>query len=253
MGVSNRGPTPFPILYGYDMALIAQMVGRNEAQRFLIPVLTHLANIVDTVVFTDDCSDDGLTPIIAEICGANVYQVADRPLFVENEYELRSRAWKNLEKHAHRGDWILCIDCDEMLYGTAHLRELTDQSVYDVLGITFFHMWNETQYRIDKAWMPNRSYRLFRYYEGGEFQRKKLACGSEPTYVPDLIRRGKVLWDTGLCMKHLGYVRDEDKFAKYQRYMELDGGNFHARAHLESILDSAPTLVDWPSDNFEGV
>lgn len=232
------------------MALIANMVGRNESERFLIPVLDRLNQIVDKIVFTDDCSDD-MTPEIAEMHGAFVYRNTEDPLFVEDESALRTMAWKNLERHVRVGDWILCIDCDEMLYGADNLVSLLDQSVYDVLGITFFHMWNLDQYRIDKAWAPNRSYRLFRYYPGGEFAKRKMACGSEPTYVPELIRRGKVLWDTGLCMKHLGYARDEDKLAKHKRYMELDAGSYHARAHLDSILDLKVSLVDWPEDNFE--
>lgn len=232
------------------MTFIANIVGRNEADRFLLPVLQRLVGIVDKIIFTDDCSDDQ-TPILAALMGADVYTAADQPLFTQNEGLLRSIAWDNLSENAEPGDWILCIDCDELLYGTKYLPQLLDQSVYDVLGITFFHMWNENAYRVDKAWAPNRSHRLFRYYEGGEYNQRKLACGAEPTYVVELIRQGKILWDTGLCMKHLGYVRDEDKFAKHQRYMELDGGSFHSRAHLESILDSNPTLIEWPENNFD--
>lgn len=232
------------------MALIANIVGRNESSRFLVDVLDRLNLFADKIVFTDDCSDD-ITPEIAEMYGAFVYRNTDRPLFVEDESTLRTMAWKNLEQHANLGDWILCIDCDEMLYGIDNLPALLDQTNYDVLGITFFHMWNETQYRVDKAWTPNKSYRLFRYYPGGEFTKRKMACGSEPTYVPELIRRGRVLWETGLCMKHLGYLRDGDKIAKHKRYMEIDAGTYHARAHLDSILDLKATLVDWPENNFE--
>lgn len=234
------------------MALIANMIGRNESDRFLVPVLSRLNEIVDKIVFTDDYSTDA-TPIIAEMYGATVYSNSDYPLFVEDESVLRTRAWKNLENHAQPGDWILCIDCDELLYGADNLSPLLDQTSYDVLGITFFHMWNETQYRVDKAWAPNRSHRLFRYYQGGEFNKRKMACGSEPTYVTELIRQGRVFWKTGLCMKHLGYIRESDKIAKYKRYMELDAGTYHARAHLESILDMKPTLVDWPNNNFEAI
>lgn len=231
------------------MALIANMVGRNEADRHLIDVLMRLSTIVDEIVFTDDCSDDD-TPGYAALFGAHVKRAADRPLFREDEGLLRTLEWAHLEEYARPGDWILCIDCDELLYGVQNLPSLLDQKTYDVLGITFFHMWNPTQFRVDKAWAPNRSYRLFRYYEGGEFNRRKLACGSEPTYVLELIRQNKVLWETGLSMKHLGYMDDDAKAQKYARYMELDGGNFHSRAHLESILDQDIELVDWPEDNF---
>lgn len=223
--------------------IIAQMVGRNEEDRFLSEVITSIASIADEVVFTDDCSTDN-TPFIAARAGADVLKL-EEPMFTEDEGRLRSIAWEHLCEVAKPGDWILAIDCDEILYGTEQLKGGLEQTAYDVLGITFYHMWNDTQYRTDKLWAPVTSSRLFRFFEGGEFRNRKLACGSEPTYVQELIRRGRFLPNTPLRMKHLGYVRDEDKIAKYQRYMELDGGAYHNRAHLESILDPNPTLVDW--------
>jgi glycosyltransferase involved in cell wall biosynthesis len=222
--------------------LIAQMVAKDEADRFLEPVLAHLSQIVDMIIFTDDASDDN-TPDIAEAYGAYV-AVLDSPLFRKHEGQLRSLAWEHLESYAKPGDWILAIDADEMLYAP-NLRQWMDQNSYDVLGIEFYHMWNETQYRVDKLWAPVTSSRLFRYYPGGEFAQRQLACGSEPTYVQTLIQQHRTYWQTGFRMKHLGYARDMDKVAKYQRYMELDGGVFHNRNHLESILDSHPTLIDW--------
>jgi glycosyltransferase involved in cell wall biosynthesis len=222
------------------------MVGRNEADRFLPEVLAAVIQIADEVVFTDDCSTDD-TPFMAVRAGAHVMKL-DQPLFVEDEGALRTHAWAHLCEYAKPGDWILAIDCDEIFYGAHKLREGMQQANYDVLGVTFYHMWNETQYRTDKLWAPVTSSRLFRFFEGGEFRNRKLACGSEPTYVQELIRRGKFLPNTPFRMKHLGYIRDEDKIAKYQRYMELDGGAYHNRAHLESILDPSPTLVDWEDD-----
>lgn len=223
--------------------LIAQMVGRNEENRYLEDVLKHLSGFADKMIFTDDCSDDN-TAQIAEDLGCEV-QTMEQPTFVEHEGALRTTAWKFLETFASPGDWILAIDADEKLYGLEYLRALMDQTDFDVLGITFFHMWDETQYRIDKAWAPTISSRLFRYYENGEFFQRKLACGSEPTYVQELIRQRRMLWQSPLKMQHLGYVRDEDKLGKYNRYMNLDGGDFHSKAHIESIIDPFPTLVEW--------
>ena len=228
------------------MKLIAQMVGHNEADRHLREVLTHLVPLVDDIVYTDDASTDD-TPDIFEEFGAHVYR-NDTQLFTVDEGALRRGAWKNLENHIELGDWVLAIDCDEKLWATTpgkSLRELLKVQHYDVLAIKFYHMWNETHYRVDKAWRPVESSRLFRYFYGGQFQDRKLACGSEPTYVRTLIQRGRFLQNTGLIMQHLGYVRDEDKRAKYDRYMAIDGGDFHAKAHLESILDPNPELVEW--------
>lgn len=224
------------------MKVLAQMVARNEEHRYLRPVLERLSKIVDTIIFTDDCSDDDTPLIAAEYC--QVFSVPE-PTFAVDESKLRSAAWKNLSQFASPGDWILAIDADEELYGIQYLSQMLDQSRYDVLGISFCHMWNPESYRVDKAWRPTISSRLFRYYPGGEFANRRLACGSEPTYVQQLIQQKRMLWNTPLVMKHRGYERDEDKLIKYKRYMELDGGDFHARAHIESILDPNPTIAPW--------
>ena len=224
--------------------VIAQMVARNEVDRFLPDVLEHLSKLVDLIVFTDDASDDG-TPLIAKGFGCETFESPwDESQFKINEGALRQYAWHNLEKFAQQGDWILAIDADEKLYGRNPLSEVIKTNM-DVLGIVFYHMWNETHFRVDKAWRPSVSSRLFRYYPNGMFKQRKLACGSEPTYVQELIRMQKVDWNTGLHMQHLGYVKDEDKKAKHERYMLLDGGDFHSRAHIESIMDPKPILFPW--------
>lgn len=227
------------------MRLIAQMVARNESNRYLEEVLEHLQSIADVIVFTDDCSTDD-TVEIAKSFNCKVFEAGwDTPLFESDESALRFAAWKNLEQIAKPGDWVLGIDADEKLYGTERLPELLTQTEYDILGIVHFQMWSRTHFRVDGAWYPHMSTRFFRYQEGGTYKSKQLAGGSEPTYVEDLCRSGKMLQNTGLKIMHLGYARDEDKQAKYDRYMVLDGGRFHSLPHLQSIIDTNPTLDSW--------
>jgi len=227
--------------------VIAQMVGRNESNRFLKDVLERLSKQVDEIVFTDDCSDDNT----AEIAGqyANVYKTPKR-MFNVHEGRLRKYAWLNLENHAKEGDWIVAIDCDEMLYDVNNLdshdiKSVLSRSEKDVVNVRFYHMWNEHQYRVDKLWTPNNSTRIFRFMNGATFLDKELACGSEPTYVVSMLRQRNYWPNSGLVMKHLGYIKDEDKISKYQRYSELDGGKFHNINHINSIIDESPVLVNW--------
>ena len=220
------------------------MIGRNESSRFLEEVLAKLSTQVDKIIFTDDCSTDDTAEIAAKY--AEVFQ-SPEPLFTVHEGKLRAFAWGNMEKFAKKGDWIIAIDCDEKLF---HLDNLDISSVlarspYDVVNVRFYHMWNDMQYRVDKLWAPNNSSRIFRYIEGGGFANKKLACGSEPTYVTDWIGQKNWWIDSGLIMQHLGYVFDDDKQAKYKRYAEIDGGEFHNLNHITSILDSDPVLINW--------
>ncbi len=224
--------------------IIAQMIGKNESERFLEDVLERLSSQVDKIVFTDDCSDDNTIEIAAKY--AEVFQ-SPEPLFKVHEGKLRAFAWGNLEKFASVGDWIIAIDCDEMLHhiNEMPIRDVLAQSPNDVVNVRFYHMWNDSQYRVDKLWAPNNSSRIFSFFPNGGFANRQLACGSEPTYVADWIRQRNWWLNSGLVMQHLGYVKDSDKKDKYSRYSEIDGGRFHNGDHINSIMDENPVLIDW--------
>lgn len=226
--------------------IIAQMIGRNESSRFLVDVLERLSTQVDKIIFTDDCSDDD-TPEIASKY-AEVFKTPEQ-LFNVHEGKLRAFAWSNLTKFASVGDWVIAIDCDEKLFHTEELviRDVLDSSPFDVVNVRFYHMWNEYQYRVDKLWAPTNSSRIFRYMEDGAFLNRELACGSEPTYVRDWIGKRNFWVDSNLVMQHLGYIRDEDKLSKYERYSNIDGGKFHNLNHINSIVDENPVLISWGS------
>ena len=224
--------------------IYAQMVGRNESSRFLEEVLKRLSSQVDKIIFTDDCSTDE-TPEIASKY-AEVFSTPE-PMFTKHEGRLRATAWGNLEQFAKPGDWVIAIDCDEMLHHTKDLeiKSVLAKSEFDVVNVRFYHMWSETHYRVDKLWAPNNSSRIFRFKEGAGFLNKALACGSEPTYVSQLIRNRNYWLDSSLVMQHLGYTFDSDKQSKYERYSTLDGGEFHQLEHINSIIDPNPVLIQW--------
>lgn len=224
--------------------IYAQMIGRNESSRYLVEVLERLSGQVDKIIFTDDCSDDDTAEVASRY--AEVFKT-DKPTFAEHEGQLRAFAWGNLSKFAKIGDWVIAIDCDEKLFHIEDqsIRDVLNSSPFDVVNVRFYHMWNETQYRVDKLWTPNNSTRIFRFMENGGFYNRKLACGSEPTYIVDFMRARNYWVNSGLVMQHLGYVRDEDKKMKFERYSNLDGGQFHQLEHINSIVDENPVLIDW--------
>lgn len=229
--------------------LIALMPTFNEGSRYLKESLEHLAPHVDSIVVYDDRSTDDTVEIAKEWTSFVFVRCEDRPSFRQHEGQFRQDAWRAMESvlwPSDQKDWILAIDADELLHNAESLPTLMDDRQIDVYGMTFYHMWNETQYRIDKAWKPGIFTRLYRYYNGGEFAQRALACGSTPTYVSNMVRRGiRFQPMTRLRMQHMGYARDEDKQMKHDRYMDLDGGKFHSLSHLESIIDEKPELVDW--------
>jgi glycosyltransferase involved in cell wall biosynthesis len=228
--------------------LLAIMPVYNEEHRYLKPVLEHLINIVGrkNVFIYDDRSTDATFQIVSDMGLMGVQRGPETPSFTQHEGGFRQWGWNMFESlmHPEKGDWVLAIDADEMLYGTASLPALL-HSPAEVLGITFCHMWDETHYRVDKAWKPMISTRLFRYREGGTFASKRLACGSEPDYVKQAVMSGMAHMNTPLVMKHLGYMDDADKNSKYIRYSVIDRGEFHSMKHIESIIDPEPILVPW--------
>lgn len=220
------------------------MVGRNESQKFLKPVLERLSTQVDKIIFTDDCSEDNTKEIASEY--AEVFSTPE-PLFTKHEGKLRAMAWGNLSTFAKPGDWIVAIDCDEMLHhvNSVGIRTVLENSPNDVVNVRFYHMWSETHYRVDKLWAPTDSSRIFRFKENAGFLNRELACGSEPTYVREWLSQRNFWLQSGLIMQHLGYTYDKDKEAKFERYSKIDGGEFHNINHINSIMDANPTLIKW--------
>lgn len=164
--------------------LIANMVVRNEADNYLEQVLTRLQDQVDLICVTDDCSDDNTLELVKSFPKVRAQQTA-RPIFRENEGQLREYSWQWLEQHVQDADtWVLAIDADEELYEVINpVRNLIQTDSLEVINVMFFHMWNETQFRIDGGWRPHGSTRLFRYHPGGHFAQRKLACFTPETLV----------------------------------------------------------------------
>ena len=233
--------------------IIANMVIRNEADHYLDAVLERLSEQVDEIVITDDASTDNSVEIAAKY--TNKINVLEEPTFKVHEGRLRQASWNFLEAATTptTDDWILAIDADEFLYEDEPglMRTHISQPHLDVISIAFFHMWSPTHFRTDGGWHPHGSTRLFRYEHGGTFKDAALACGSEPQYVFWRVVnfRNAYLIDSGLRMQHLSYIKDEDKLAKYERYSTLDGGQFHAGSHIQSIIDPLEQVSLHPWSN----
>lgn len=228
-------------------------VGRNEEHRYLREMLAHCW-LFDGHLFFDDGSVD-LTPKIARAHGCTVVQRrSDEPSFLEHEGQFRQRAWDTLVETfgLQEGDWVLSIDCDEILVGDGdlrqvhhRLRQITRQAAgYDGIVMPIPEVFDvlpdgTPMVRTDGFWGTIAGPRLFRYRPGGKFSPKAMGSGSEPSYVAT----GK-LWrqEHGLYLLHYGYARAADREAKHARYSALVHG--HADRHIQSIV-ARPTLRRW--------
>lgn len=248
--------------------LLAYMVARNEADRYLDACLSWARSFVDEIAFFDDNSTDQTVDVAA----AHQVKVCSRgeasPSFLENESQFRSAAWEWLEDvlDPTADDWVLALDADEFLVcangdlrsgveGQVDLAEsqgalsvrLPVPEVFEVT-VASTRTWTDEfgghtasyltspQVRVDGFWGKIAGTRLFRYQPHGQFSGRAMGSGAEPTYV----LKGKIHESSGVHLMHYGYAWPEDREAKYQRYSSLEHG--HNNAHIQSILQR-PTLA----------
>lgn len=220
------------------------MVTKDEATRYLDSVLKWNLQYVSEACIYDDGSKDE-TVSIAQAHGCHVtVRPDDVPTFLEHEGKFRQAAWEWMEETVkpEEGDWILCLDADEFLVhnnGASGLYHEIEDARH-ATGIAceipeIFDGYGNTLYRrVDGYWSGIQGLRLVKWYPGGRFLDRKMACGSTP-------KCEKARWAEDLAILHVGYVNREDLLAKYNRYKDLPG---HNPSHVKSILEPG-TLEVW--------
>jgi hypothetical protein len=211
--------------------LTAMMIVRNEANRYLQEVLTHLSSYADQIIILDDASTDD-TPSICRSFPKVLLCQEEEPLFETDESLVRLKLW-NYTIQANP-DWILAIDADEIFEERFpyEVKDLINQDEFDAVEFRLFDLWGDPEhYRIDGGWNPwvKKVRMLFRYIPQQTYtwSRSKLHCGRVPLEVLKYPR----VYQSDLRVKHYGWLRPEDINNKYTRYSKHD----HSE-HLQSVL-----------------
>jgi len=219
------------------------MLVKNEADRWLYNVLYQMNYLCDRLVILDDKSDDDTFEICT--CHATEVYKSDESLWGKDELKQRQKLWELTTKKAKKGDWIICLDADELLV-TNHLDYIkyllkTISLKVDGIGFKLFDMWNETHFRHDQYWQGHLHYWCMAVrYDDRDYiwHEKTLHCGRFPANAS-----GSML-PTQIPIKHMGWSKEEDRIRKYNRYMEIDPlGKNGILAQYKSILDENPQLV----------
>ncbi|KGK90944.1 glycosyl transferase [Desulfosporosinus sp. HMP52] len=227
--------------------LTLAMLVCNESTRHLERVLKQAATYIDYAVILDDASIDDTVELCQKtLKGIPLKLQSNKEPQFHNEIILRKQLWEMALKTP--SDWIMILDADEMLEddGPQELSELLNQSSnIDYLSFRLFDLWTETHYRDDPLWQAHKWYRPFILRNISSFQAKwqetPQHCGRFPKNIADL-RGGTSL----LRVKHLGWIRPQDRLEKYYRYKRLDpNGNYGSLEQYLSILDPNPNLVKW--------
>ena len=246
---SPRPPAPVPFVRRRrDNRITLAMLIRNEADRHLRRVLERTAPMVDEAVILDDASTDDTPELCEELLSeadiAHEVVRLDRSGFAQ-EWRVRRLLWELAAQR--RPDWILCLDADEVFEPCppGALRPLVDQSRHDAVAFRLFDMWDPDRYRDDALWTAHRRWwpLLVRWDPGASERWPEAAqhCGRWPLGL-----RGLAPLRSPLRLQHLGWMRPEDRRAKYERYRRLDPEGRHGdRAQYESILDTGPLLVSF--------
>lgn len=234
------------------MRLVASLIVRNELGRYLDLVVDHLLEFCDAIAVMDDASDDGTTEWLRERMGPRFsvdWRLASFDAYGEPKeseslfyvHEGFARQWlldKTLERHAPTH--VLAIDADEFVADGRALRAALEDRRGACWSLVMQEVWCADEdglcVREDGGWREHPVACLWKVPPGGApltIEQRPLACGRTPTAIRQMEARAL---DSGTEVLHFGWARRSEREARHARYVEHDGGRFHARAHLDSIL-----------------
>lgn len=227
------------------MKLAASLVVRNEVNRYLGPCIVHLLEFCDVVVVQDDSSDDGTREFLRDYDDERLalYPSPSSTFFV---HEGRTRQRLLVSTLAHQPSHVISLDADEFITDGKELRRLvTAQPDVPVWALTIEEVWKATHTslmtRQDGGWRSHPISVLWRVPEDVrrlKIMDRRLACRRVPTLIWQ--QTGRL---TGVDLLHVGWLDEQHRKARYDRYATHDQGRFHASSHLRSIL--------WPDERIE--
>jgi glycosyltransferase involved in cell wall biosynthesis len=237
------------------MRLLAAMIVRDEAARYLPRVLASLQRFCDTILILDDGSTDNSVQV-GNAYGALVRSAKPSVWQTEGEGAARNRLLELTLRYQPAPDWVLSIDADEFVADGPGLRRFLETVEPDeypaAVSLTMKEVWeggpDGLRIRVDGEWGPREcpvlwtppSVRLDaseRFVRGWSIPERALACGREPEIV-----RFATTIPSGYDLLHYGWADPYEREARAERYEIADGGRYHASEHLRSILGREPEL-----------
>jgi glycosyltransferase involved in cell wall biosynthesis len=220
--------------------LAASVIVRNELGRYLEPCIASLLEFCDEVRILDDGSTDGWE----DACGWDDRVVVKRleserrngqPAFYQHADARNQLMRFTLEgKPTH----VLAVDADEFVSDGPALRRLCEQPG-DVWSLVVEEVWatarNGLFTREDGGW---RKHDIGIMWRPAAFGRRPLLIrdhGHATGRVPDLVGIRRVI-RSHVSLLHFGWTNRNERAVRFERYDVGDGGKFHARTHIDSIM-----------------
>lgn len=233
------------------MRLAASLIVRNELGRYLAPCLEHLLAFCDEVHLLDDASEDGTDEFLAGYGDDRLHVLTSAtPTFFAHEGAARQALLDFT--YDREPSHVLAIDADEFVADGAAVRAACETR-YQVFNLEMEEVWQadeqELRVRMDGGWrshpvpilyeLPVKRWRTNRRGEW-RIPNRALASGRTPVAIS---RNGQRAKASVTEILHFGWTDEANRQARYDRYVEHDGGKFHASAHLLSIM--------WPDERVE--
>lgn len=227
------------------MKLTASVIVRNELDRYLDPCITALLEFCDEIRILDDASTDGWEEALRPTWGNDGARVltfrheADARN-AEPDFHLHAAARNRLLQFTLEGDpgYVLAIDADEFIADGAMLRQACERGG-DVVAVEIAEVWEACDellcVRQDGGW---RSHPIGCIWRAERFRRDVLALtdrGHATGRVPEAVHR-VASRSSGTSLLHFGWANLAERAKRFERYSVGDGGKFHAKAHIDSIM-----------------
>lgn len=216
--------------------MIAALLARNEADRYLAATIQSIQPHADRILLLDDGSTDG-TPDVARDLGCEV-RVRSGAAMWGAESPARADLWAWAAEEAGEG-WLYVSDADHELVAPEDvLRTLCTSWVVNAWGIRLYDCWDSPQrHRADGHWAAYQVARPWLFRPSAcpdpQWSGRGLHSGHAPVNYPyRLAAAPESVW-----IRHYGWMRASDREAKFQRYADASA---HLRpeelAHLHSVL-----------------
>lgn len=232
------------------MKLVASVIARNEADRYLHPCLEHLLEFVDEIVLLDDGSTDATEDLLGDLGDPRiiVHRNGDEDRNDEPDFFLHANGRNRLlhltlERHP---TYVLAVDADEFVSDGQAVRRACEAGA-DAVSLEISEVWEACAdvlcVRQDGGW---RSHPISAVWRPDRLHGQRLGLADKQTAtgrVPDVAHRLRAR-PSGAAQLHFGWTNRADRLERFKRYPP---GSGHANQHVESIMwpDSRVTLEAW--------
>lgn len=222
------------------MKLVAAMITKNELSRYLELSISALFEFCDEVCVIDDYSTDGT---YEWLMAKTRCRVLTNPAVTFDEHEGKARQALLDFVRESEPTHVLAIDADEFVTDGQELRwALQGQPTERIWSLEMREIWGAEEgglwIRQDGGWKahpvpilwqvpPNADERWW------QIRDRALSCGREPAVIAEIRSQARY---TGVGILHFGWTNTSERQRRYDRYMSIDGGSFHASRHLQSIM-----------------